>query len=857
MRWRTAWHLAIAETRRSRGMLLFCVLSVAIGVMALTAIRTVTDNVTAGIMGQARQVLGGDLVLKASEPLSSKVAQTLTQDLLQRGARIASNTQFYSMLALTQRAERTVGPQTQLVNVRAVGDGFPFYGEVETVPPKQWERLADTPGVLVDPSVMHALALHPGDPVKLGELNAVVLGAITKRAGSITSEFSLAPSLYVHERHLPATQLIKTGSRIRYESVFALPAGTSAEDWKESRWNAATDANLRIQTSREAASNVQRFLSRLSKFLTVVGMVTLFLGALGIGSALHTFMASRLDHAAVLRCLGARSRDLFAIYLLVALLVALSGSMVGVGVGALIPAALAAGLSSLSAGLLFVDLPTGVSLPAMGQGLLAGLATALGFTLTPVWRTAAVSPLRVLGRNTAGLQGARSSAQYAGLVGVAVLTLIAFVLTVSQTDSWQTGLAFTASIAGALGALFVLSRLIVLLARRWGTRLRSFHLRQGLANLQRPGNQTGAVVVAVGMGFLLLSSILTMQASLEKLLAVETSSELPNLFLIDVQPDQRVSVEQLLKEHQASATHLSPMVSARIASVNGEPIDKSRGERNEVAREWSDRMRTREYFISYRDHLLDSEELIEGKFWSGRPAQQEASLDMELAENLEVKLGDELTLSVEGLPLTARVTSIRTVHWEKMRENVLILLSPGEIDQAPHQFVATARIAEQADRFALQSAVVAKHPNVTVVDVSQAAQTVLLIIDKVSTIFRVLGFVAVGMGAVILTGAIAAGRFARRREAMLFKVLGASRSDLQRILAAEYASLAVLGTLAGWTLFEILARIGVPALFDTPVHMPYRALVAVALLGVAFNTAMGLLVSRQVSAQRALDVLRE
>jgi putative ABC transport system permease protein len=405
--------------------------------------------------------------------------------------------------------------------------------------------------------------------------------------------------------------------------------------------------------------------------------------------------------------------------------------------------------------------------------------------------------------------------------------------------------------------LLLLSRVFVELARRWGPRLPSFHLRQGLANLQRPGNQTAAVVVAVGMGFLLLSSILTLQASLERLLAVETSSEMPNMFLIDVQPDQRPSVEQLLTEHRASGTHLSPMVSARIASVNGKPIDKSQGERNEVRREWSDRMRTREYFVSYRDHLLDSEELTEGKLWSGRPAQQEASLDAELAENLEVKLGDELGLTVEGLPLSARVTSIRTVHWEKMRENVLILLSPGEIEAAPHQLVVTTRIADQAMRFALQSAVVAKHPNVTVVDVAQAAQTVLLIIEKVSTIFKVLGGVAVGMGAIILTGAIAAGRFARRREAMLLKVLGASRSDLRRILTAEYASLAVLGTIAGWALLEILARIGVPALFDTPVHMPYGALIAVAAFGVAFNTAMGLLVSRQVAAQRALDVLRE
>ena len=853
----TAWRLARAETRRARGTLAFCVMSIALGVLAITAIRSLTDGLRQSVDGQAQRLMGADVSIQGSAPLDRGVAADLRAELVARGARATASVRFYSMLARAVAAPPgAVTRATQLVRVRAVGDGFPLYGSVDTTPAERFGALGERPSILVDPAVARTLGLAAGDTVRLGSLELDVLGEIIKTPGSVAAEFSMAPYVFIHERFLPATGLLETGSRVQYESLFALPSSTSAEAWKDANWDRALGDRLTLRTSKEAASNVRRFLTRLSGFMTVVGLVTLFLGALGIGSSMRAFMSSKLDHAAVLRCVGATSKDLFLVYTLLALLVAFTGSALGAVLGSLTPPLLSRASAALGQNLLPTDLVLRPSFAAAAHGMTAGLVSTLAFTWVPIWRTASVAPLRVLGRATTALAPV-GLARFVGALGLAVGLLSVFVLSVAETESLRIGLTFSGGIALALAALAVLSRLIIGVARRVAPRLGSFHLRQGIANLHRPGNQTSAVVVAVGMGFLLLGTLLILKSSLEQLLALERREDLPNLFVIDIQPDQRRDVEPLLSRPGIAGPELSPMISARIGAVNGRSIDQSKVERDDVQRSFEDRMRTREYFVSYRSEPIASERVTRGTFWSGRPATQEASLDEGMARSLGIELGDTLTLDIQGLPLDARVTSFREIRWQALRPNSMILLSPGEIEAAPAMYVASARVADAATRQALQTELVALHGNLTVIDAAEAARTISLILDRVSGVFTLLGVLAVVAGAVILAGAIASGRFARQREAMLFKVLGASRSDLRRILSAEYAALAAFGTISGWLLAELLGRSVVPALFDAAAHVPYLALSAIALGALALNIAVGMLVGRRVSDHTPLSILRE
>jgi len=859
IRLRTAWWLARSETRRARSTLAFCVLSIALGVLAITAIRTLTVAMRSSIDGQAQRLMGADLMLQGSEPLTTGTAAELGGELLGAGARATTSVRFYSMVAKV--APGSAAKSTQLVRVRAVGDGFPLYGAIDSVPANRFADLGARPSILLDPAVARTLGVEPGARIRLGELELEVLGEFVKAPGSVAAEFSMAPYAFVHERFLGATGLLATGSRVQYEALYALPDRIDAEDWKDEHWDRATESRLSVRTSKEAAANVRRFLTRLSGFMTVVGLVTLFLGALGIGSAMRSFMSLKLDHAAVLRCVGATSKDLFLVYSLLSLLVAVLGSALGAVAGSIIPVLLGSASAALGAGLLPAELVLRPSAGAVLHGIAAGTISTLAFTLVPIWRTSAVAPLRVLGRTGTALEPV-GLARFASLVGLGVALLTVFVLSLAETESLRIGASFTLAIALALAVLFGLARAIIALARRAGPKLPSFHLRQGIANLHRPGNQTSAVVVAVGMGFLLLGSLLILQTSLQRLLELERRDDLPNLFVIDIQPDQREGVLATLGTPAVKDLELSPMISARIGGVNGRSVnqsavDQSRAQRDDGQRSWEDRMRTREYFISYRGATIAAETVTAGQFWSGRPSRQEASIDEGMAQGLGIHLGDTLTLDIQGLPLDAVVTSFREIRWQALRPNAMILLSPGEIEDAPTMFVASARVPESDARQSLTGDLVRQHGNLTVIDASEAAQTVLSILDRVSSVFTLLGVLSVLAGAVILGGAIAAGRFARQREAMLFKVLGASRSDLRRILSAEYATLALLGTLSGWLLAELIGRAAVPALFDAAAHVPYLALTILALSALVLNTAVGLLVGRRVSGHTPLSILRE
>jgi putative ABC transport system permease protein len=268
-------------------------------------------------------------------------------------------------------------------------------------------------------------------------------------------------------------------------------------------------------------------------------------------------------------------------------------------------------------------------------------------------------------------------------------------------------------------------------------------------------------------------------------------------------------------------------------------------------------MRTREYFFSYRSQLIPSETVTAGKFWTEHPATQEASIDDELAKNLEIGLGDKLTLDIQGLPVDALVTSIRQIHWQAMRPNTLVLLSPGPIEDAPKTFIGSFRAPNETERYQLQAELVDAFPNLSVVDITEAADTAVSIMQRVAQMFSLVGLLSIAIGSVIVAGAIAAGRFARQRETMLLKVLGASPRQLSRILIAEYATLSVLATSAGWLLTELTTRILVPQLFETQVSVPYATLAVLLSATVALNVAVAAWVGRQVSLSTPLDILRE
>ncbi|MEQ9366036.1 MAG: FtsX-like permease family protein [Leptospirales bacterium] len=867
--------LAYAETRRSQGKLLFCVFSIAVGVGSLTAVRTAILSLENSIAAQSKTLMGADLMFRSNAPVNQGVAAELSGRLQALGARAAAVTELNSMLVKSEAAadvpQRVDGAaagndsdalsDTQMVQIRAVSGGFPFYGEIETDPPEQWSSLAgERPVLIADESILEALSLKTGDRVTLGGQAFEIRAVFLKKPGRPTSGFSFAPAVYIHQKHLAGTGLIQYGSRVRYHALFELPANIDPREFKSEHFAAAIDEGVTITTYHESAEQMQRFLFRLSHFLTMVGLITLLLGGLGIGSAMFVFIKAKLDHAAILRSMGARPGQVFLIYFALAAMLGLTGSLLGLIPGSVLPilAAQAATASGVGADLLPVELDIQFSWIACLQGASAGVIATLLFTLYPVYRIRRVSPLRVLRRMD---EAETSEFRWRDLLvlagGMLAIFLFVLLLTVTQTNSFTVAFAFTGAIAAALLLLTLASRLVVYITRRVIPRIGNYHLKQGVANLYRPGNQTAAVITAVGIGVLLISSVFILEASIQSEIAVEDRDDLPNLFVINVQANEIEGVLERVRASGGEEITSVPMVSARIQDINGVVVDRKNVERNAVERTWNDRVRTREYFISYREKPAEFETITAGKFWDGRPAEQEISVDEDWAERMDVELGDRMTLTVEGRPIQGVVTSFRQIEWQALRPNSMLLLSPGRIEAVPPMYATSFRVADPSERTRFQSRLVRAYPNASVIDVTEAASNVRLILGQVSAVISFLAAITMLNGVIILGGAIAAGRFARLKESMLLKVLGASRSDLRRILISEYAILAALGCLCGWVLAESINRPLLAQFFEAPTVVPYATLLAIVAGIVGLNVGIGLFISRDVARTKPLVVLRD
>jgi len=850
-----ALRYALAQTRRARGSLAFCVASIAVGVAALTAVHTLVAGVQESMTSEARTLLGADLSMSSNQPLEGGVAAELTAGLRRGGGETVDLVETQSMLVPV-----AAGRGPRLVKIRALRGRYPLYGSIATDPPGALDpaRLAGAPRVVLHPDVARQLRLATGDKVKLGELELEVSGVLVPGPGSPASGFGFAPPVFIHADHLAATGLIRLGSRVDYLRLFRMPAGFDAEAWKEDNFQRAVDAHVGIRTSREAAASVQRFLDRLSRFLAVAGLAVLLLGALGVASATHAFVRKRLDSAAILRCLGATPREVFAVFALLVFGVGLTGSLIGAGLGALAPLALEGAVGRLGAQMLPTQIHLHLDLAAAARGLGAGILASSVFGLLPVVRIARVPPLRALRRDVEPppwLARLRDAAILFGLLAAATGAIL--LLAAAETRSRSMTLYFAGAVGGAIALLALIARGAMVVTRRLAHRAPGYHLRQGLANLHRPGNPTTSVLVAIGLGTFLVGSLLVVARSIENVVAVELREDLPNVFLVDIQPADRADVEAMVHRAGAREVVVAPMIAARLAKVAGRPVNTHGIERDASRRTFDDSMRTREYFVTYRDAPVESEEVVAGTFWRGRPARQEVSLDQRLGENLGIHLDDVLTLDIQGLPLDAVVTSFRTIRWQAMRPNAMVVLSPGPIEQAPGMFIASFRVDQPDARARLAADLIAHHPNLSVIDLTEIAAQVRDILDRIALVVSGLALVILVTGAVILGGTVAATRATRVREAALLKVLGARRRDLGRILVTEYLALALLAVAAGGLLGQVATRLAMPIFFDAEASMPAGALAILAVGVVALNVGAALLIGRGVVRAPALQILRE
>ncbi|ACY47443.1 ABC transporter permease [Rhodothermus marinus] len=832
LRW--ALRMAWRDSRGSRRRLLLFLSAMVLGLAALVAISGVGGNLRRAVDEQARQLLGADLRLEREAPFGE--LEALIDSIGGRQTRVVS---FPSMVYFPRTS------RVRLASVRAVAGTWPLYGRLQTDPPEAAARYLQEGGALVDGTLLDAYGARVGDSVRVGRRSYPILGRLLATPSESAAMALAAPRVYIPLAGID-TLLLGFGSRAEYAVYFRFDDGRDAEALGDRLRQELRPLRVRVDTVEEIREDWDEALTNLYRFLGLVGFIALILGGIGIASAVHVYVRQRVDAVAVLRCLGATPAQTVAVYLLQALAMGLvagvAGTLLGLGLQALLPRLLAEFLP--------VAVPLHIEPAAVGLGLLSGPAITLLFALLPLLPVRRVTPLRALQASVDPVPAGRDPLRWlAWLLLAGGLTAFAML----QAPAPAIGAGYAVGLMLVFGALTLLARGLMRLLRRVVPDRWPYVFRQGLANLYRPHNQTLVLMLALGLGTFLVVLVLLVERTLLAQVRLAGGGERPDLVFFDVQPDQRDSLIALVEAHGAPVLETVPIVTMRLAAVNGRRIEALRADTT-VRLSWAFR---REYRSSYRDYLTDTETLLAGTFTPSVPpgtAVPPVSLEEEIAAELGVTLGDTLVWNVQGVEIPTVVGSIRRVDWRRFRTNFFVLFPRGVLEEAPQMFVLLVRAGEASPR--IQRAAVEAFPSVSAIDLQLILNVADEIFGRVGLVLQFMALFSVLTGVIVLLGAIAVTRVAREEETVLLKTLGASRRQVLQITAVEYGLLGLLAATVGLVLAVGAAALLAGLVFEAPPVWTPDVLVAALLSAVVLTLGVGLLGNRRVYGRPPLDVLR-
>jgi putative ABC transport system permease protein len=829
--------MAWRDSRTSRRRLLLFSTSIVLGIAALVAISSFGRSLEKALDAQAKSLLGADLVLASRSAFGAK-EEKLFQSL---GGNQSREVDFSSMVYFPK------SEGTRLVQIRALEGEFPFYGKLETDPDGAAADFRRGNGALVEETLLIQYNAKVGDPVRVGDLTTRIAGSLRKVPGETVAFAVISPRVYLPMRDLPKTGLLRQGSMARYRVYFQFTSQTNVSRLVQKIRPQLNELRLSHNTVEMRKKDLGRSMDDLSNFLNLAGFIALLLGGVGVANAIHVHIKQKLDTVAVLRCLGCSVGQTFAIYLLQGMVLgaigALIGAMLGLGIQTVLPRVVADFLPFPVP----VAISWGVVLLAMAQGFFICIL----FALLPLLGVRRVSPLAAI-RSLYESRGGRRDPLLWAVYLLIACGLVLFCL--AHSRRWHQGLGFAAGLGIAFGLLAGVAKLMVQLVKKAVPASLPYVWRQGLANLHRPNNRTVLLMLSLGLGtFLILTLYLAHDTLLRELESSRPGSE-ANLVLFDVQDDQKQPVADLVRSQDLPVLDEAPIISMRLSSIKGRPVEDILADTNKTIPNWVLR---REYRSTFDDRLRAGEKIIAGQ-WHGNASRGEMvplSIEESIAKEMVVGLGDQIVFDVQGVPLTARVASLRQVDWRRVQPTVYLLFPRGVLEDAPATHVLLTRASAEKSA-GLQRLLVQKFPNVLAIDVTLILQTLDAILGKISFVLRFMALFTVITGLLVLAGAILTGRYQRIHESILLRTLGASRAQILKILLVEYFCLGLLAALTG-VLLAIAATWALAAfVFDVRFVLSLLApLIAVVIVS-GLTVLTGLLASGGVLNHPPLEILR-
>ncbi|HEY3741456.1 MAG TPA: FtsX-like permease family protein [Bryobacteraceae bacterium] len=844
--WFTATRIAWRETRASAVKFAFVILGVAAGVGALSGVRGFSEGFRSTLLREARQIMAADMSVRIFG-LPDAAQTKVIEDFKARGARVTQITETLTM------ANSTDHPVPLMVSIKAVDPKvYPFYGAVKTDPPAPLASLLDATHVGAADDVLVRLNVKRGDTIRIGGQDFQISTTIVSEPDRIAGSMNIGLRVMISREGLERTGLISQASRAAQRLLFKLPVqGLPVAEAKRELKAAFPDAV--ITDYRETNPTITRSLDRATTFLSLVSLIALIVGALGVATTMNSHLQQKLDGIAVMKSMGARSAQIIKIYLVQTMMLGLAGASLGLIFGALVQLAFPLLIRKF-----FPNIDPGVtwSWRALAEGLAAGILSTLLFTLPPLLRIRTIRPGLILRRDMidASVPWWKRWTQSKAALGSAAAILFGMLGIAMTLSDPSVGILF---VGGVVVSLIVLSGVAWLLLKslRLFLRTTTLHLpsvvRHGIANIYRPGNQAQSILVALGIGVTFTVTVYLVQRTLISQLVNSAPPGMPNVFLIDITPNLKDGVVKLV-EKQAGVKgrmEVTPAVAARLTQVNGVPL-------NELdLKGWARRFRqTRS--VTFVPERPDGFDVYEGKWWKKDDPTPEVAVTEDAAKILNLKPGMTLDFIATGHPFEAKVVALYRTEGFRMGAMSEFLFTPKTLEGLPAIYYGGVRM-DPAQVALLQRAAYEQYPTVTVINVADALALIQEVVDQAATVIRFLAIFSILAGVIILASSVAGTRFRRIREVVILKTIGGTRRRIASVFSIEFLLLGGVAGLIGALLGTALSAVMLRRVWEAEAKVAVTPVLVAILLTAVIANGAGWLASARILGQKPLEVLRE
>lgn len=832
--------MAWKDARNNLSRLFLFISAIIIGIAALVAINSFHSNLQYDIDHQAKDLLGADFVVNGNKPFEQELLTLFDSMELPQ----SQEANFASMVLFKHSGE------TRLIRVVALKGGFPFYGEVQTRPEGVFPAIKEGPFAIMDENLASRHSISNNDTLKIGKMDFIMAGEVLKIPGGSAMSSTFTPSIYISMDYLDSTGLLQYGSRVNYKNYFKAASIEEVEQVTSILEPELKKFGHRYETVDRRKERLGEGFSNLYKFFNLLAFVALVLGCIGIASSVHIYAREKRQSVAVLRCLGSSGWQAFNIYFIQTVVTGIVGSLIGVLVGIMIQYGLPAMLNQF----LPMDIRLRLAWSAIGEGLLLGLVISVLFSILPLVSVRFVPPLSVLRTNFKPLKKWSKT----GVTVVVLAALFPLLFATYQAEDLLTGVYFFVGLGLAFLLLLGVARLIMFLVGKYFPRKAGFIWRHGLSNLFRPNNQTAVMVIVIGLGAFLVATLHIVQTSLLNQVEFVGEENQSNTILFDIQKHQVEDVKKLTEENGLPIKQFVPIVTCRIASINGKTVRDIQNDTTDAISNWAI---TREYRVTYRDSLHHAEQLLEGKIHrkvtSGSTDSVFVTISQGMQENLEVNIGDTVVFDVQGFPITTYIGGIREVEWPKDPPNFIFVFPTGVLEEAPQIYVLTTRVDEKnvADKYSRE--LVALFPNISLIDLRLILSTINDFFDKVAFVIRFMALFSIITGLIVLAGAVRNSKYARLKENVLLRTIGAAKKQILGITLVEYGYLGVFAGFAG-VLLSLISGFVLSFFFFDIIFFPDLLGLLIIWIGVVILTVLvGWLNTRNIFDRSPLEVLRK